>query len=126
MDKPFTDEITVTVAASGANGTTSDPCNPINSHWLQKVQAYCAADTSANSFKVELLRQDPLTETYYPVYTSSDEAIPDDADWHNCDSESLLNIPLSFPKDGNYTWRVTPDLPPAAAMSVKIRRTLQK
>jgi hypothetical protein len=95
------------------------------SHWLRKVQAYSPADANASSFKVELLRYDRLTATYYPVYTSSDAAIPDDADWHDCDAEQL-EIPLNFASDGDYTWRITPDVAPAAAMAVKLRRTIER
>jgi hypothetical protein len=59
------------------------------------------------------------------MYESSDGAIPDDAAWHDCDAGEL-DIPLHFALDGNFTWRVTTDVPTNAAMTVKLRRTISR
>ena len=126
--RPYTQLIDISIAGGATTGTTSDPWNPINSHYLRKVIAHAANDADVNSFKIEMLRTDPAdpaTPTYITMYTSSDEAIADDDAWHDCDSDNV-EVPIHFPSDGNITWRATVDVPAAAAMTVYIRRTLQK
>lgn len=114
---------TCSVAAAGSTGTVSDPCNPINGT-LKNVRIKCANDANVSGLKVELVRTDSAGgHAYITVYTGSDNAIPDNGEWHEADAVTNVDVPLNFAQDGNYTWRITPDAVPAAAMSVSIERT---
>lgn len=115
-------EFTVTVAAAATSGTQAEPCNPIRGK-LISVMAKVNADTTVTGFKVELTRVDNVGSTVQ-VYQSEDTAIPDDGDWHDADS-GPPDVVLNYPKDGDYTWKVTTDGAATAAMSVKIRRIVE-
>jgi len=116
-------EFTLTVALGASTGTQADPVNPLRGT-LKKVQVKCANDANVTGMKIELLRYDRLVPGYVAVYTGADQTIADDGVWHDVDGMTDIDISLSFALDGNYTWRITPDAAPAAAMAVKIRRTL--
>ena len=129
-------EIPLTVALGASSGTADDICNPLRGT-LKKVEVKCADDGNVNGMKVELLRDlnwrnyhgaheiANRTPSYGAVYTGSQEQIADDDSWNSADPDKDISVPLSFARDGYYTWRITPDLAPAAAMSVSIRRVIE-
>ena len=122
--KPNIYRLPVVVVLGGSSGTADDPCNPL-SGVLKKVRVRAAADTTTTSLKTELYYYDKTQRANVTVYTASDAAIPDDGSWHDADADKNLDIPLSFAQHGNYTWRITPDAAPAAAMTVYIEVTIE-
>jgi uncharacterized cupredoxin-like copper-binding protein len=117
-------DISVTVSLGGSSGTQDDYCNPLRGT-LRKVEVYCANDASVGGMKVELERYDNTKHAYVAIYTGNNEMILDDSNWNNADPGENLDIALSFAKDGNYRWKITPDAAPGADMAVKIRRTIE-
>jgi len=123
-------EFPVTISSGGTTGNATDPCTPIISSTLKKVQAKAANDANVTGFKVDLQRYDWRSTAWTNVYESSDQSIADDGNFQDADSDKDLDIPISSARDrdrrsGNdYRWLVTVNAATAAEMTVYIRRTL--
>ena len=133
MDRrPINDiqEFPVTISLGGTSGTASDPCNPLISSVLKKVQAKVADDANVTGFKVEMQRYDWRAAAWVNVYLSDNQNIADNDTWNDADSDKDLDIGLNSARDrdrrsGNdYRWQVTVNAATAAEMTVYIRRTL--